>query len=108
MSKGGYRGGSTVVGRGSGWFTSTPPTKRPESRAARVGRAVTAAREQERADWNGAEHPAEVLSASELAARLGPPPARTQPTTSDAGAKLKRARAQVRQREKRQRLGIED
>lgn len=111
MNKGGYRGGSAIIGPRSGWFSSSAPKKRPLSKAAAVGNAVTAARAEARAAWTAEDNPSILVSAEELSSIVGPakkqPASVREPSSDVKGTPSKREHARTRQEAKRRRLGLD-
>lgn len=117
MGKGGFNGGSTLVGPTSGWFTTSVRKKKVVDRATACGNAAAMARKDEREGWKFAENKTRLLSPDELNALIGPrsKTLRSLPKSGDrtdvagsvpSGKGLARAKREKRQAAKRKRLGI--
>lgn len=108
MGKGGYRGGSTIVGPSSGWFTSHAPKPRQRDKSTLVGNAANAARVEARATWDPAIEVSRVVSADEVVDLTGHGKRKANASPPSAKRSGERLKALARKAEKRRKLGIED
>lgn len=106
MGKGGYRGGSTIVGARSGWFSMSPKKAPQTNKFVAIGNDLAANRRDERRNWDVQTNCAVVMSREELAiafpAKRASAPINTNYGLSDANSRKDRQAA------KRRRLGIEE
>ncbi len=85
MGKGGYSGGSTLVGFRSGWFTTSVPKKKAVDPATACGNAAARARGEERERWQWGEDKTRLLSPDELITQIGSRPKKIRSLTNSAG-----------------------
>lgn len=80
MSKGGYNGGSTVVGPGSGWFNTAKPKPRQRNKFVQVGDALAQKWKEQRQEFEKQPQGSLLISKEDVEAQgmLGKPSPKVQ------------------------------